>query len=460
MKVLFVAPVEKIFKQVYTPYNETLALLSAALRAEEHEILALTPEDDSLPFAATAAEFAPEIVFIEARTSHWWIVRKAAPAIHGTAPAAPVILYGPHAGAAIRQCLQLEGVAGLFAGEVEETIPAFVRAVTTGGNQYKTPGFCFQIEGVVYRNEPAPLVDPAALPRPDRSLFPVAEWAARLPTVGVDFWAGRGGLFDQSFFPRASQTIEAPAHGGVVRFKSVDLLLREIDEVRAGMRDSLTLLGFQDEAFTFDAEWTAEFCAKYAERFAIPWWCNTRAEYLTDDLARAIAAAGCRQVQVPVESGNHYLRTVVLGHYTPRFQILNAFNAIRRAGMRAVASNLIGLPYENEDMIRQTLDLNRRIQPYWVVLALFRPLPGTNLHQLCEQKGWLLPPADDAPPDPERPDYDRLLRLRYPWIRRQRLIWYYENFIRLVYAKKVELPWVMEKEESDYDPAEWSRKNG
>jgi radical SAM superfamily enzyme YgiQ (UPF0313 family) len=49
----------------------------------------------------------------------------------------------------------------------------------------------------------------------------------------------------------------------------------------------------------------------------------------------------------------------------------------------------VGLPGETEDNIRQTIALNREVQPETPFVSVFRPYQGTALYRECKEKGWI-----------------------------------------------------------------------
>jgi radical SAM superfamily enzyme YgiQ (UPF0313 family) len=50
---------------------------------------------------------------------------------------------------------------------------------------------------------------------------------------------------------------------------------------------------------------------------------------------------------------------------------------------------MIGLPYETPAMIRQTINLNKRLKPDQAAVFFFYPYPGTELYDVCKKEGFL-----------------------------------------------------------------------
>jgi radical SAM superfamily enzyme YgiQ (UPF0313 family) len=63
--------------------------------------------------------------------------------------------------------------------------------------------------------------------------------------------------------------------------------------------------------------------------------------------------------------------------------------------MRRFGFNMVGMPFETLDDIRETLALSREIAPELTVFSQFLPLPGTPLYDLCRRHDLLLEASAD-----------------------------------------------------------------
>ena len=70
-------------------------------------------------------------------------------------------------------------------------------------------------------------------------------------------------------------------------------------------------------------------------------------------------------------------------------QIELAFQLAHKYGIEASAFNMIGLPMETEEMIWDTINLNRKIKPHRISATIFNPYPNTESYELCKKNGWL-----------------------------------------------------------------------
>ena len=137
--------------------------------------------------------------------------------------------------------------------------------------------------------------------------------------------------------------------------------------------------------------------------------------------------AGCFRVHVAVETGSPWLRKEVLNRDISDEQIVETFAFLKEAGLRCLAFNMLGIPFETEETIQQTVALNRRIRPDRVHVTLFQPYPGTALFHLCEEKGLLEPGAAGD-------YYGEVTMVKNPMLPKSVLYEYLRNFVSLVYG--------------------------
>ena len=66
-----------------------------------------------------------------------------------------------------------------------------------------------------------------------------------------------------------------------------------------------------------------------------------------------------------------------------------AFGLCKKIGLKTQAYFLFGLPGENYETFRKTVEFAKELDPDSAQFALAIPHPGTELYQACTEKGWL-----------------------------------------------------------------------
>ncbi len=146
---------------------------------------------------------------------------------------------------------------------------------------------------------------------------------------------------------------------------------------------------FSDDLFTFDDEWTTEFCGRYAERIAVPFTFNSMVNKLDESTIKSLAHAGCTGIAVGIESGNNDVRVNVLNKRISNQEIIDKCMLIKKHGIRLATFNMIGNPGETLENVFETIELNRKIRPDNPVITMSVPIEGTKLYEFAIDHGYL-----------------------------------------------------------------------
>nr|CAI47658.1 putative Fe-S oxidoreductase 4 [Streptoalloteichus hindustanus] len=167
---------------------------------------------------------------------------------------------------------------------------------------------------------------------------------------------------------------------------------RIVAEFRQCAELGITAAVFRDPVFSFHRDRTIEMCrAIEAAGTGVPWWCETRIDRLDEEVVAALVAAGCVGVEVGVESGDPEMQATAVRKRLD-LDTVRRFHAVaRKAGLKLVFLFLIGLPRETRMSIRRTFDfiLELGLAHTEFNLSVITPYPGTELHQIAVDKGWI-----------------------------------------------------------------------
>jgi radical SAM superfamily enzyme YgiQ (UPF0313 family) len=169
-----------------------------------------------------------------------------------------------------------------------------------------------------------------------------------------------------------------------------------IEEIR-WVRDHypLEFVVFVDDTFVLSNEWLAEFAQEYPREIGLPFFCNTRANLVTEEQVRLLGEAGCHSVSMGIETGNDRIRNELLKRRMSREQILEASRLIREGGLHLTTTNMIGLPTSTLEDDLQTLELNVQARPSYAHVFIFQPYPRTELGEFTREHGWMVGTFDD-----------------------------------------------------------------
>ena len=126
----------------------------------------------------------------------------------------------------------------------------------------------------------------------------------------------------------------------------------------------------------------------------MPFWCQSRPETVTEEKIKILKEMNCKNLQFGIEQGNEEFRAGVLKrHYTNK-QMVEAFKIVEKHGIQYTVNNIIGFPDETRELIFDTINVNRQINPTTINCYFFTPYRGTYLRQYCVEKGYLDKDAD------------------------------------------------------------------
>ncbi len=170
-------------------------------------------------------------------------------------------------------------------------------------------------------------------------------------------------------------------------FRKIEKVIEEIKEFIGQWHPEL--LVFSDEVFTMKKSRLLAFCEEYGRAVGLPFHCQSRANTINEETAAALKKAGCTLISLGIESGNEFMRNSVLNRRMSDEQIRGAFRLLKKAGVPTGSFNMIGMPGETEEMLRETIRLNRKIQPTFARCTILMPLKGTAIRKVYEGRGLL-----------------------------------------------------------------------
>ncbi len=141
-----------------------------------------------------------------------------------------------------------------------------------------------------------------------------------------------------------------------------------------------------DDIFFIDKQRARTFCELLIKKkLPVFFSAQTRAELVDNETLRLVKKAGGQHIAVGVEVGNPEIRELIHKGNTID-DVRNCAKLIRSNGLRMVAFTMVGLPWEGEREIKQTVALIKEIKPYIVYAYMPTPGAGTELRQLVSEK--------------------------------------------------------------------------
>ena len=211
-----------------------------------------------------------------------------------------------------------------------------------------------------------------------------------------------------------------------LRNKSAERIFEEILKVKKEKK--IDLLRCQDTNFLTINRKTL---SKLAELFQInkidiKLYIETRPEGITDITVELLKKLNVDGVGMGIELAAEGFREESLNRYASHQKIINAFEILKKNNIKRTAYNIIGLPNQTEEMIKNTIKYNKMLNPDNVTVAYYSPYTGTNEQIKSVEVG-------DFENNVENVDGQLRSLSKSSELSIEKLNYYKRNFVNLVY---------------------------
>jgi len=292
-----------------------------------------------------------------------------------------VVVGGDHPTALPEQFLSHSSIDYAVRGEGEATFAELVECLGNGGpNGEAIAGVSSKVGGgFEHGPDREPLNDLDALPLPDLDVLMEVE--SYRPVDCGAIVTSRGCPYGCTFCGVAT------VWGRRVRYRSPERVVDEIEILK--QQRGTTYFSFRDASFTLNRQRVMDFCRLLIDRdLDICWECLTRPDLLDAEQLSLMIEAGCRTVRIGIESGCSRILSK-MGKTVPLDAVRKAGKLLNSMGLYWSAYILVGTPHETAESIRKTMDFIDEVDPPFVTLARFAPIPGTPMYKELEQRGMI-----------------------------------------------------------------------
>lgn len=179
------------------------------------------------------------------------------------------------------------------------------------------------------------------------------------------------------------------------------------------------------DLFTVNREQVVELCRLLIEKGPkITWTCNSRVDYVDEEMLNLMGKAGCNLISWGIESGNEMILKKAHKGYRME-QAYNALNWAHKAGIKNWGYFIIGLPGETLETIRETIEFSKKLPLDIALFHVAAPYPGTPFFFEVVENGWFRTGVNW-----EEVDMDQATVLDYPDLRAEDLLYWQKRAFR------------------------------
>lgn len=244
------------------------------------------------------------------------------------------------------------------------------------------------IKGIVWRdgdeivvNQTRPFIaDLNDMPHPHHHLLPLQDY--RMPYIKGPFTfivTSRGCPAGCTY------CIKHVSYQYSVRVRSPENIMEELWILKKlGMNN----IHMYADLFTVNREQVMGLCKlMIEENINIKWTCNSRVDYVDEEMLMMMGKAGCRLISWGIESGNEQiLRHARKGAYPDKAE--RALVWAKKAGIMNWGYFIIGLPGETKETIRDTIDFAKKLPLDIGLFHVAAPYPGTPFFFEVVKNDW------------------------------------------------------------------------
>lgn len=216
-------------------------------------------------------------------------------------------------------------------------------------------------------------------PTPQHEIFPLYKYSlpysrhAPMTTVMVSTY---GCMYKCTFCP-----------SGQIGFgyRRLENTLEELDHVQ---RLKIKEVYFRDFTLSAPISRLMELCHQIIKRgYSFKWSCDAVISNMNNDVLRLMKRAGCYLIFFGVESGQEEDLRKVHKPIKNLESIRRVFKECRQIGIETLASFILGLPYQDEGDLLNTIAFSKEIDPTYASFNLFVPRYGTPLRHQLKKEG-------------------------------------------------------------------------
>jgi anaerobic magnesium-protoporphyrin IX monomethyl ester cyclase len=216
--------------------------------------------------------------------------------------------------------------------------------------------------------------------------------------------------------------IKHVSYGPTMRLRSPARLLEEIQVLgRLGVHN----IHMYADLFTVNRDQVVGLCRAIIDAgLRIRWTCNSRVDFVDQEMLQLMARSGCHYIAWGLESGNKEILAHARKGVDPD-RARQSLMLAREAGISNWGYFIIGLPGETEETIRQTIAFSKSLPLDIALFHIAAPYPGTPFFTEVVKNGWFRKGVRW-----EEVDMDESTVLDYPGLPAERLEYWQKRAFR------------------------------
>lgn len=362
-------------------------------------------------------EFKPDILGMTVLTDLLYSAKKIAEGVKSISPKTRIALGGPHINIYPHETISFPEVDFCLQHFAEYSLNALLRAIENNSGYNDVPGLFYKKNGIIYKSnrDVDKKIDLDALKIPDRRLldyskyFVVIDKNERITTAlssrGCPYQCTFCDVFQKEYLYRSPENL--------------------IEEVRDIVKLGIRFVHFFDDNFNLLKDRVVRFCELLLkENIKIRWAFRGRVVSIDDKMAKLLYKAGCRRVQLGIESAGQETINIIKKNINLE-EAKEVVRIYKKNKISTLGYFMVGFYHENYEDCVESLNKAMRFGFDYIEFSALTPYPHTEIYQQILDKGikdhWLEFARNPSPgynipgmhPTIPREELDGLIRSAY-----------------------------------------------
>ena len=391
LSILLVTPPQsEAYGRLRAPFQMHMGLAYLVSLVQENNVKILDMDAEGIDFQKFSALIRKEqfdIAGFTVTTPLFFPSLKLAQLVKNYSSGTLVVFGGVHPTVRPYEVLNFDSVDLVVKGEGEITFKEIVDCLKENKSFLTVAGIAYKENGIIKETPPRTLIsDLDTLPFPARHLFknrqytyPDSLYKATAPIItsrgcpGMCTFCTSHNIFGRKFRARGAKNVA----------DEIELLVKQwkIKEIH-----------IWDDNFTAIKQRVFEIRDEILKRnlkvkFAFP--NGIRADSLDREILEALSKMGTYSLAIGVESGSQEILDRCRKGIRLE-EVEKIFGLAKKMHFETWAFFMIGLPGDNPDTIKQTIDFAKKIDPDVVKFHILKPYPGSEVYDYLRAKNYIL----------------------------------------------------------------------
>ncbi|MBZ0301871.1 MAG: radical SAM protein, partial [Anaerolineae bacterium] len=245
-------------------------------------------------------------------------------------------------------------------------------------------GLVWRSKGEIIRNPDRPFIPNLDdLPLPMHHLLPLDKYRTPVLKGSYQFIVTSRGCSAGCIY-----CIKHVSYQHALRLRSPENIMAEIKMLHdLGVR----YIHMYADLFTINRDQVMGICDEMINSgLKMGFTCNSRVDYVDEELLQKMAKAGCDTISWGIESANEeILKNARKGTTAERAR--RSLTWAKQQGIRNFGYFIVGLPGETRESIQETIDFSKELPLDLAIFHIAAPYPGTPFFFQVMENGWFKP---------------------------------------------------------------------